>query len=96
MNATVISNSHPTHPMFRLKNHPPASGPKKRPRKSLLLSAAGCFMALSSCSEAPPKPSPPPPTVTVTDTAPVGDGLKVIGFAMLGAAVVVVLGRMLG
>jgi len=26
----------------------------------------------------------------------VGDGLKVIGFAMLGAAVVVVLGRMLG
>jgi hypothetical protein len=32
----------------------------------------------------------------VTDTSPVGDGLKVIGFAMLGAAVVVVLGRMLG
>jgi hypothetical protein len=31
----------------------------------------------------------------VTDTSPVGDGLKVIGFAMLGAAVVVVLGRML-
>jgi hypothetical protein len=52
-------------------------------------------MALGSCSEAPSKP-PPPPTVAVTDTAPVGDGLKVIGFAMLGAAVVVVLGRMLG
>ncbi|MGL5017198.1 MAG: hypothetical protein ACRDBP_03625, partial [Luteolibacter sp.] len=68
----------------------------KRPMKSLLLlSAAGCFMALGSCSEAPPKPLPPPPTVTVTDTEPVGDGLKVIGFAMLGAAVVVVLGRML-
>ena len=81
-----------------IKNHPPASGPKKRPMKSLLLlSAAGCFMALGSCSEATPKPPPPPPqTVTVTDTEPVGDGLKVIGFAMLGAAVVVVLGRMLG
>lgn len=83
--------------MFRLTNHPPASGPKKRPMKSLLLLfAAGGFMALNSCSEAPPKPLPPPPTVTVTDTEPVGDGLKVIGFAMLGAAVVVVLGRMLG
>ncbi|MEY3894663.1 MAG: hypothetical protein RLZZ214_182 [Verrucomicrobiota bacterium] len=82
--------------MFRFKNHPPSSGPKKRPMKLLLLlSAAGCFMALGSCSEAPPEP-PPPPTVTVTDTEPVGDGLKVIGFAMLGAAVVVVLGRMLG
>ena len=31
----------------------------------------------------------------VTDTAPVGDGLKVIGFAMLGAACVVVLGRLI-
>ena len=82
--------------MFRFKNHPPASGPKNRPMKSLLLlSAVGGFMAPGSCSEAPPKP-PPTPTVTVTDTEPVGDGLKVIGFAMLGAAVVVVLGRMLG
>ena len=83
--------------MFRFTNHPPSSGPKNRPMKSLLqLSAAGGFMALGSCSEALPKPLPPPPTVTVTDTEPVGDGLKVIGFAMLGAAVVVVLGRMLG
>jgi hypothetical protein len=31
----------------------------------------------------------------VTDTAPVGDGLKVIGYALLGAAVVGVLGRIL-
>ena len=83
--------------MFRfIQNHPPSSGPRRRPIKSLLLlPAAGCFMPLGSCSEAPSKP-PPPPTVAVTDTAPVGDGLKVIGFAMLGAAVVVVLGRMLG
>ena len=83
--------------MFRFTNHPPSSEPKKCPIKSLLLlSAVGGFMALGSCSEAPPKSPPPPPTVTVTDTEPVGDGLKVIGFAMLGAAVVVVLGRMLG
>jgi hypothetical protein len=83
--------------MFRLiKNHPSSNRLKKHPIKSLLLlSAAGCFMALSSCSEAPPEAPPPPPMVTVTDTSPVGDGLKVIGFAMLGAAVVVVLGRML-
>ena len=61
-------------------------------KKLLLLPVAGCFMALASCSDTPPpKPSPAP----VTDTAPVGDGLKVIGFAMLGAAVVVVLGRMI-
>jgi len=60
----------------------------------LLLPAAGIFLACASCSEAPPHKTPPPPT-PVTDTAPVGDGLKVIGFAMLGAAVVVVLGRML-
>ena len=83
--------------MFRFKNHPSSISLKKRPMKSLLLLfAAGGFMALGSCSEAPPKSPPPPPTVTVTDTEPVGDGLKVIGFAMLGAAVVVVLGRMLG
>lgn len=51
---------------------------------------AGIFLALSSCKE---DVSAPPPTIT--DTAPVGDGLKVIGFSMLGAAVVIVLGRML-
>jgi hypothetical protein len=52
--------------MFRFKNHPPSSGPKNRPMKSLLLlSAVGGFMALGFCSEAPPKP-PPLPTVTVT------------------------------
>jgi hypothetical protein len=59
----------------------------------LLLPAAGLFLACASCGESPPKPPPPPPPVT--DTRPVGEGLKVIGFAMLGAAVVVVLGRML-
>jgi hypothetical protein len=48
-------------------------------------------MACSSCTETP-APKPPP---VITDTRPFGDGLKVIGYALLGAAVVVVLGRML-
>jgi hypothetical protein len=33
--------------------------------------------------------------VPVTDTEPVGEGLKVIGYAMLGAACVVVLGKII-
>jgi hypothetical protein len=49
-------------------------------------------MALSSCNEEPAKPAP---HVTVTDTKPVGEGLTVIGFAIVGATVVVVLGRLL-
>ena len=57
----------------------------------LLLPLAGLFMACASCSDSPSTPPPPP----VTDTEPVGEGLKVIGFAMLGAAVVCVLGRLL-
>ncbi len=57
----------------------------------LLLPVAGLFMACASCSDSPSTPPPPP----VTDTTPVGEGLKVIGFAMLGAAVVCVLGRLL-
>jgi hypothetical protein len=61
-------------------------------RKLLLLPVACLFIACSSCAENPPVKPPPPP---VTDTRPVGDGLKVIGFALLGAAVVAVLGKML-
>jgi hypothetical protein len=49
-------------------------------------------LAGASCS---PSPSEPPPPVPYTDTAPVGDGLKVIGYALLGAAVVGVLGRII-
>jgi len=55
------------------------------------LALAGLLLTCVSCSES----KPTPPRVTVTDTAPVGEGLKVIGFAVLGAAVVGVLGRML-
>lgn len=74
------------HLSFRLHHN------KHSLKKLLLLPAAGAFMACASCSGSTSSAPPPPP---VTDTKPVGEGLKVIGFAMLGAAVVVVLGRML-
>ena len=61
-------------------------------KKLLLLPVAGVFLALSSCNEDEAKHAPP---VTVTDTQPVGEGLAVIGFAIVGAAVVIVLGRLL-
>lgn len=60
-------------------------------KKLLLLPVAGLFMACASCADSPSKPPPPP----IADLSPVGEGLKVIGFAMLGAAVVCVLGRIL-
>jgi hypothetical protein len=71
--------------------HPSPRAAWRHPVKMLLLlPVAGLFMACASCSDSPPTTPPPP----VTDTSPVGDGLKVIGFAMLGAAVVCVLGRL--
>ena len=63
-------------------------------RKWLLIPLAALVLAfaLPSCSGGDPHHSASP--VPVTDTRPVGEGLKVIGFAMLGAAVVLVLGRL--
>jgi len=61
-------------------------------RRFLLLPAAGVALACASCSEGS---TPAPPPVPVTDTKPVGEGLKVIGYALLGAAVVLVLGKLL-
>lgn len=80
-----------SHSIFRKGR---ADSLSRRLRRSLpLLPLVGAVLACSSCSkEEPPKPSPPP---QVTDTKPVGTGLKVIGFAVLGASVVCVLGRML-
>jgi len=57
-------------------------------KKLLLLPMAGVLFALSSCKD----DTPTPPVSYVTDTAPVGAGLSVIGYALLGAAVVGVLG----
>ena len=90
-----------------IKNHLPSYLPclssrhrhrsRRRPtlKKLLLLPAAGIILVCILCSSCTESGSGPPPSVPVTDTAPVGDGLKVIGYAMLGAAVVVVLGRMI-
>ncbi len=66
---------------------------RHRLKKLLLLPVAGLFLALSSCNDDEGNKHAPP--VTVTDTKPVGDGLAVIGFAMVGASVVIVLGRLL-
>ncbi len=88
MNYLLRHNPHPCQPL--LNSH-------LRPyRKPFLISLAlaGFLLACVSCSETRSS-SPPPPPAPVTDTAPVGEGLKVIGFAMLGAAVVVVLGKMI-
>jgi hypothetical protein len=63
-------------------------------RKWFLIPLAGLALVLA-CASCGESPSPKPPPVPVTDTRPVGEGLKVIGFAMLGAAVVIVLGRLI-
>ncbi|QTN31185.1 hypothetical protein HZ994_02195 [Akkermansiaceae bacterium] len=78
---------HPCQPMLRTHRRFPN-------RKWFLIPLAGfaLVLALASCSE--PAPKPPPIPVT-TNTEPVGEGLKVIAFAMLGASVVVVLGKMI-
>jgi hypothetical protein len=62
-------------------------------RKWFLIPIAGLVLALAcaSCSEPTPKPPPTP----VTDTGPIGFGLSVIGYSMLGAACVLVLGKMI-
>ncbi len=61
-----------------------------RLRKLLLLPIAGTFLALSSCKE----DVPAPPTAYITDTAPLGEGLKVIAYAVLGVGVLGVLGKL--
>ena len=77
---------HPCQSMLRSRSA------RRHPLKKLLLLPAAAFViACASCGESTPEPPPPP----VTDTEPVGEGLKVIGYALLGAAVVGVLGRML-
>lgn len=78
---------HPCQPTL----HGDARRRRNRRRLLLLLPLAGLVMAFASCSESTPEPPPVP----ITDTKPVGDGLKVIGYAVLGGAVVIVLGSMI-
>lgn len=53
--------------------------------KPLLTLVSIVFMAACTTSTGPAAP----------DMGPVGDGLKVIGFALLGVSVVITLGRLL-
>jgi len=80
-----------------IRNHPsPCLSVRARGKhplkKLLLLPTTGFALACASCSDTYTEP---PPAVPVTDTEPVGEGLKVIGYALLGAAVVGVLGKLL-
>jgi uncharacterized lipoprotein YajG len=61
-------------------------------RITLLIPSCLLLLATGSCEQQTVAASPPVP---VTDTRPVGDGLKVLGFALLGSAVVIVLGRLI-
>ena len=87
------------------KSFPNPGQPKPRPTtilrflnwKRFLIPRAGLALAgpLVSCSGGGAPPKLPPVPVPVTDTRPVGEGLKIIGFAVLGAAVVTVLGKLI-
>jgi len=59
-------------------------------KKLLPFPAAGLFLMLCSCDSG--SVAPPPVSINMD---PVGSGLSVIGFALLAAAVVGVLGKML-
>ena len=61
-------------------------------RNSLLIPSCLLLLVTGSCEQRTVAASP---AVPVTDTRPVGEGLKVLGFALLGSAVVVALGRMI-
>jgi hypothetical protein len=65
--------------------------PSRYYKPLLLILAAGLIFACSSCAESTPDPTVP----AITDTTPVGDGLKVIGYAVVAFGVLGVLGRML-
>jgi hypothetical protein len=59
---------------------------QRRVAKSLMiLPVIACALACVSCNEQ----SPP-----MVDTTPLGDGLKVIGYAVLGVGVLAVLGKL--
>lgn len=81
--------------LVRLLRKPIAWLRRRRPlagNVALLPIAVAC-LALSACNDKENQKTAPP--VTVIETKPVGAGLTVIGFAIVGASVVVVLGRLL-
>lgn len=61
-------------------------------RPLLLSSAIAAVLSSSGCNPAPPAETVP---VAVTDTEPLGEGIKTLAYALLGASVVLTLGRLL-
>jgi hypothetical protein len=62
-----------------------------RLKKILLLPIAGIFLALSSCNDE--STAEPPPVVVSME--PVGSGLSILAFGLVGGAVVLALGKLL-
>ena len=61
--------------------------------KPLLLSCRiAALLSAVGCSSPPPAEAIP---VAITDTEPLGEGLKTLAYAFLGASVVLTLGRLL-
>lgn len=82
--------NHFTRNKDQLSSRLPAS-PSLKKLHLLPAIIGGVALSLCSCKD---ESSPPPPQVVV-ETKDVGNGLGIIGFAILGASVVVVLGRLL-
>jgi uncharacterized membrane protein len=60
--------------------------------KLLLLFGLIALLSVSGCASDPQMDRVP---VAVTDTKPLGEGLKTLAYAFLGASVVLTLGRLL-
>jgi hypothetical protein len=80
-------NPHPCQPFWRSR--------RRASQKWFLLPLAAlvAVLAFSSCSGS--SAPPPEPLPIEIKTEPIGSGLKLIGYALLGAAVVTVLGRLI-
>jgi len=56
----------------------------------LIVAAIGFGLVSGACKGTAPEPPPP----RIPDMVPVGDGMKTLAYAVVGAAVVLTLGRM--
>ena len=70
------------HPWRR---NPPGRTRKEGRLKALFAAVSGTLLVACTASTGPAAP----------DMGPVGDGLKVIGFALIGVSVVITLGRLI-
>lgn len=62
-----------------------------------LMPAVAALLLLVPCSSCSGKKSPPPPVVVhAPDYKPIGEGIKVHSYALIGVAVIIVVGMMAG